>query len=427
MRHQVSDERDSIQGAGAVAWSGGVLPPSMNSSLRIAIVLNPFSLRRMGGLHAPVMASELLGRGHRVRVVGDLAGTVPQSSLTAAWEGDPAPLEGAGLSAFEPDVIVAYDGRSPAALHGARVARRTGAPLVLVEEGFPSQGKPIERLLRGFGRRAWGSLVQRAAARVVALDPVAAAQSERRGFEPGRVVELAAGVDVSTFRPGLASERRVRHRLPEHVLLAMGRMEPGRGIEVLVEAFARTVGQRSDWALALAGEGSLRAALRAHCERLGVSARVRWIGRVGDEELPGLLGTATALLVPALDDDVASQKVRRAMACGTPVLASDVDRLRGTVEHDVTGLVVRAGDRDAWVEAISRLAADPARRARWGQTARERAIEGMTWPNVATRFEEILLRVVEESEQDRVPEGEADAGLRGDERGQDAERLPYAS
>ena len=151
---------------------------------------------------------------------------------------------------------------------------------------------------------------------------------------------------------------------------------------------------------------------------------MRWIGRVGDEELPGLLGTATALLVPALDDDVASQKVRRAMACGTPV---DVDRLRGTVEHDVTGLVVRAGDRDAWVEAISRLAADPARRARWGQTARERAIEGMTWPHVATRFEEILLRVVEESEQDRVPEGEADAGLRGDERRKDAERLPYAS
>ena len=51
----------------------------------------------------------------------------------------------------------------------------------------------------------------------------------------------------------------------------------------------------------------------------------------------------------------------------------------------------------------------------------------MTWPHVATRFEEILLSVVEESEQDRIQEGEAHAGLRGGERGRDAERLPYAS
>ena len=192
-------------------------------------------------------------------------------------------------------------------------------------------------------------------------------------------MELTAGVDVSTFRPGLSSELCSRHRLPRHFLLAMGRMEPGRGLEVLVEAFARTVGQRSDWGLALAGQGSLRAALRAQCERLGVSARVRWIGPVGDGELPALLGSATALLVPALDDDVTSQKIRRAMACGTSVLASDVARLRGTVEHDRTGLFVRAGDRDSWVEAISRLASDPARRERWSRAARARAVEGMTW------------------------------------------------
>lgn len=399
----------------------------MNPSLRIVIVLNPFSLRRTGGPHAPVMAAELLSRGHRVRVVGDFAGTVPQSSISAAGEGDPAPLEGAGLAAFEPDVVVAYDGRSPGAFRGARAARRTGAPLVLVEEGVASRGKPIERLLRGFGTRAWGSLVQRTAMRVVALDPVAAAQSARRGFEESRIVELTAGVDVSTFRPGLSSERCIRYRLPEHLLLAMGRMEPGRGFEMLVEAFARSIGQRSDWALALAGEGSLRAILRAQSERLGVSARVRWIGPVGDEELPGLLGSATALLVPAIDDDVTSQKIRRAMACGTPVLASDVARLRGTVEDDRTGLVVRAGDRDAWVEAISRLASDPARRARWGRAARARAVEGMTWPEVASRFEEVLLGVVEESKRDEALDLDGQAVLGGDDRDQDIEQLRSAS
>lgn len=378
----------------------------MKPSLRIAIVLNPFTLRRAGGVHAPFMARELLGQGHVVKVVGDLAGTVPQSALEPTSEADPAPLEGTGLQAFAPDVIVAYDGRSPAALRGARAARKLDAPLVLVEEGFPDHGKPIERLLRGFGTRAWGSLVQRTASRVIALDPVAAAQALRQGFEEESVVELPPGVDVSTYRPGLTSERRVRHRLPEHVLLVLGRVEPGRGVEILVDAFASTVGQNSDWALVLAGEGSLRAALRAQCERLGVSARVRWIGQPSEEELPGLLGTATALLVAALDDDVASQKIRRAMACGTPVLASDVDRLRGTVEHEETGLNVPPGDREAWAQAIARLASDPARRARWGRTARALAEEQMTWPMMASRFESVLHDVVAEARAARELEDE---------------------
>lgn len=427
IRSRARGDRSIWSGPGAHTLRSS---PSMNPSLRIAIVLNPFTLRRTGGVHAPFMAAELLGRGHRVRVVGDLAGTVPQSSLAAGGDADPAPLEGAGLGAFDPDVVVAYDGRSPAALRGARVARRSGAPLVLVEEGFPEHGKTIERILRGFGTRAWGSLVQRTTARVVALDPVASAEAVRQGFEDERVIELAAGVDVSTYRPGLSSERRVRHRLPEHVLLVVGRMEPGRGIEALVDAFARTVGQNSDWALVLAGEGTLRAALRAQCERLGVSARVRWIGRPGEEELPGLLGTATALLVPALDDDVASQKIRRAMACGTPVLVSDVDRLRGTVEHEETGLVVPPGDREAWKEAIARLASDPARRARWGRTARERAVEEMTWPHVASRFEEILRDAVEESERARFTASGTDDALESLDEGDGAsegDRLPTAS
>ena len=99
------------------------------------------------------------------------------------------------------------------------------------------------------------------------------------------------------------------------------------------------------------------------------------------------------------------------------MLAPDVARLRGTVEHDRTGLVVRAGE-DAWVEAISRLASDPARRERWSR----RLAQG---PSRATgssrpRFEEVLHDVVEESMRHEAVLG------RGD-RGHDAEQLRSAS
>ncbi|MGD2017874.1 MAG: glycosyltransferase family 4 protein [Planctomycetota bacterium] len=366
-------------------------------SLRIALVLNPLTLHRMGGEHAPFLARELLGRGHAVRAFGDVSGDVPQSGLEGGTGRGAAPLERAGLRTFEPDVILAYDGHSPAAWRAARAARELEVPLVLVEAGFPSRGKPVERVLRRIGRLLWGSLVRRTVTRVLALDHAAERQAMERGF-PAEIISVQpSGVDGAVFRPGLASDVLHRNGVRGRVLLHLGRVEPGRGIEVLIHAFARTLGRLDDWSLVFCGNGSFRPGARAVAERLGIGASVHWTGISGPAELPGLIASATALLVPVLDNDVASLKIRRAMACGVPVLASDVARLSGLVENDVNGLVVEAGDLDAWRAAIARFAADPARRERWGREALEHAQERFLWPKVAGRVEDLLASVVEAS------------------------------
>lgn len=366
-------------------------------SLRIALVLNPLTLRRMGGEHAPFLARELLGKGHAVRAFGDVAGDIPQSAVEDGPGDGPAPLERSGLRGFEPDVIIAYDGHSPAAWRAARAARELKVPLVLVEAGFSPHGKPIERALRRVGRALWGGLVRRTVARVVALDHAAARQAGERGFRAEIVTVQPSGVDGGVFRPGLESDVLHRNGVQGRVLLHMGRVESGRGIEVLIQAFARTLGRLDDWSLVFCGNGSFRPGARAVAERLGIGAHVHWTGINIEAELPALLASATALLVPVLDDDVASLKIRRTMACGVPVLASDVARLSGLVEHDVNGLVVEAGDLEAWKRAISRLAADPARRERWGRSALRHAEEHFVWPKVASRFEELIEGVVESS------------------------------
>lgn len=395
------------------------------SSLRIALVLNPFTLRRKGGEHAPSIAREMLGRGHAVRAFGDVVGGIPQS--TVATSGAAAPLEGDSLSAFQPDIIVAYDGLSPAAWRGARAARKLEVPLVLVEEGFPDRGKLIERSLRLFGARAWGRLVRRTARRVIALDPAAEAQAMAEGFLADKVSVLPSGVDVEMFRPGLSSEVLHRHRVSGRVLLHIGRIEPGRGIDLLIDAFARTVGQREDWSLVFAGAGTFRVQARAQAERLGIGARVHWTNVPRLAELPGLIGSAEALLVPALDDDVASLKVRRALACGVPVLVSDVRRIADSVDDDVTGLVVPAGDQNAWADAITRLAAGPNRRERWGLAARESAEQRFSWPRIADELEQILIGEVEArrgSEEPAVAEGTPPKDAPGELDFADANGLP---
>jgi len=364
-------------------------------SLRIAFVLDPFALRRKGGEHAPKVASELLSRGHEVRTFGDARGDVPRSSA-GPLESGVAPLEGVGLMGFRPDVIVAYDALSPAAWHGARCARRLRVPLVLVEEGSVTKGRPIELLKRWFGERLWGSMVRRMVDRVIALDIVGRNQALAEGFDPARIVIMHSGVDLTAFRPGLASELPRRHQVDGRFLLHVGRIEDGRGLERIVAAFAATVGRRDDWSLVFAGVGGGRLRLRAQAEQLGIGARVHWIGVPRPEELPGLFGSATALLVASNGDDVATLKVRRAMAAGMPVLASNVPRLAGIVEDGGSGLLVSNSEPNAWVDALRSFASDPMRRERWGRRSRELAEQRFGWPEIGVRFEHLLLRAVQE-------------------------------
>lgn len=364
----------------------------MNRSLRIALLLNPFDFKVKGGEYAPQLARELLGRGHTVRGFGAPEGVIPRSG------DDPAPAdefgepEGRGVIAFRPDAIVAYDGLSPAAFLGARAARKLHIPLVLVEAGMTLGGRLHERLFRWVGEKLWGAYVRRYAQTLIALDPVAREQARAEGFKDEVVQLLPQGVDLNTFRPGLTSNLLTRHRIGGRVLLYVGRVAGERGLEVLISAFAATVGQGRDWSLVFAGGGpsSARQALRAQVDRLGVGASVHWLPTPRPEELPGLLGSATLLVVPAIDNRVRGIYIPCALACGLPVLASDLPRLSHLMQDDGCGLLVEAGAVEPWTDALRRACGSPEVRKRWGLRGREIAQERLDWSVIAEAVEDML-------------------------------------
>lgn len=388
----------------------------MSETLRVALLLDPLSFSLDGrGLHvkwaghAPELAREFLGRGCHVRGFGAPPGMIPRSSADEGHEDPRAP--GNKLVAFAPDVIVAYDALSPAAFRGARAARSVGATLVLVEGGWKGSLGWKERTLRSVGEALWGAYVRRTAAAVVALDPLAEEQALKDGFARELVRVVPYGVDVQEYRPGLASTLVARKKVRGRILLYVGKLAQERGVVPLLAAFARTVGQRSDWNLVFAGTGPLKAELRAMADRLGVSDRVYWL-EPRDEELPGLLGASTALAIPALGHEVVGRHAARALACGLPILAADLPRLRVFVEPEQNGLLVREGSVEAWAEAIQRTASSPMTRTRWARRSRELAIERHSWPAVAARFEELFAEArkrVEEKLAERA-RGEALAG-----------------
>jgi len=358
--------------------------------LRIAILVNPFTLGRKWGTHAPELARELLGAGHTVRGFGAPPNVLPRSGGDPQIEGGKMTEDVVGVAGFEPDAIVAYDSLSAAAWVGARAARKLRVPLVLVEAAA-GELRGRQWLFQAIGRRVWGRAIRSATSGVVALDAVARARVLAHGFSPQRVEVLPAGVDLALYRPGLSSGLVARHHIRGRVLLYVGRIAHERGLEVLARAFAASVGQRADWSLVLAGEGPARASLRALIERLGIASHVHWTGLPREEELPGLLSASTLLAIPALDDSVRGLNITRAMACGLPILVSDRPNLRQLVENDRHGLVVPTGDLNAWREAIQRAAVSPDARRRWSKDARAAAEDRYAWPRVARRFENLVL------------------------------------
>lgn len=363
----------------------------MSPSLRIAILVNPLTLGMKWGEHAPELARELLGLGHTVRGFGAPPGAIPRSGSDPLEPGEEVGDEPVGVVGFQPDAIIAYDALSPAAWMGARAAARVHVPLVLVDAatGGSAHGRGV--LARAIARRLFGRYIRAKATSVIALDAIAEERLLSAGFARALVSVHPGGVDLNVYRPGLTSGLLLRHRVRGRVLLYVGQISADRGLDTLAVAFARTVGQREDWSLVIAGEGSARAELRAKIDRLGIGSRVHWMGAPRDEELPGLMSASTLLAVPAIDDSVRGRNVPRAMACGLPVLASDRSSLRLFVEEGVTGALAAAGDEDAWTEMLRLAAMSPEARKRWSQAARKRAVERFAWPHVARIFESTIL------------------------------------
>lgn len=175
-------------------------------------------------------------------------------------------------------------------------------------------------------------------------------------------------------------------------LLCVGRLVPYKGVDVLVRAMPlvhRATGAR----LTVVGEGPEAARLHALAHELG--APVHFRGRVAARELPGLYGAHRLTVLPSANGQEAfGIALLESMACGTPVVASDLPGVREVAS--LAGLTVRPGEPSALVEAIVRAWRDP---LAFGDPAaiRARVAERYAWPRVIDRLEAAYRRALDDA------------------------------
>lgn len=212
--------------------------------------------------------------------------------------------------------------------------------------------------------------------------------------------ELPNGVDIEQFQP----QRVALHRrsglgiTPPPTLLFVGSLDQAhyfKGVVVLLEAMRRLnePGVRLD----VVGDGDLRPAYERQAAQLGLTERVSFCGRVADAELPDYYAEADVVVLPSTTRGEAFGMVLlEAMACGTPVVASNLPGVRTVVRDGETGLLAEPGDPVDLAEKLDRLLADPALRARMGEAGRRRVETHYDWRAIGERLETLYVEVLKE-------------------------------
>jgi D-inositol-3-phosphate glycosyltransferase len=222
-----------------------------------------------------------------------------------------------------------------------------------------------------------------------------------------KITIIPPGVDTSRFYPIPADEARLAIGLPadERMLLFVGRIEPLKGVDTLIEALAglRRSGFQQCYphTLVIIG-GDVYAApeamnaellrLQGQARDLGISDLVLFLGKRDQDSLPYYYSAAEALVMPSHYESFGMVALE-AMACGTPVVASQVGGLAFLVQDGETGYVVPDGDPEALSERLRMLLSQPELRRKLGEQAAVYA-KNYAWTLIAGRVLEVYNHIL---------------------------------
>jgi glycosyltransferase involved in cell wall biosynthesis len=217
-----------------------------------------------------------------------------------------------------------------------------------------------------------------------AISVSTAADLADRGIPRASVEVIYPGIDTLHYTP------RLELRAAAPTFAYLGRLKRYKGVHHVIRAFAAM--GHSTATLEIAGAGDYRAALERLAASLDLGDRVRFLGRVSEQEKLSLLRRAWALVFASPKEGWGITNLEAA-ACGTPVVASNSPGIRESVRDGDTGYLVPHGDVRAMAAAMGRLAVDRSLVERLGAQARGFA-ETFTWERAAEETERHLERVL---------------------------------
>jgi len=242
--------------------------------------------------------------------------------------------------------------------------------------------------------------------RIIAATPAEQAQLEwLYKADPSKVNVIPPGVDTSHFYPIPSDEARQFIGLApdDRMILFVGRIEPLKGVETLIQAVAclalknikepvnlAVIGGDPDAFTDELSEEMVR--LQNLCDELTVGKMVAFLGKRGQDTLPYYYSAAEVVVMPSHYESFGMVALE-AMACGTPVIASQVGGLAFLVQDGITGYTIPAEDHIALCEKLTALLGQESLRQKMGRNAAEYALN-YDWGKIAVKIVEVYSELI---------------------------------
>jgi len=235
----------------------------------------------------------------------------------------------------------------PDGVAAARLGAAIGIPVAITARGSDVTWIPRYRWPRQ--QIQWAA---KNAASIMTVSHALKVDLAALGGDPGKITVLRNGVDLDRFRPRDRAGIRAKLGLAGPVWLAVGHLVELKGVDIVIEALARV----PDTTLLIAGEGPEETKLRRLVERLGLGARVRFLGAMPHADLCDYYNAADAMMLASSREGMPNV-VLEAMACGTPVVATPVGGIPELITDPEAGELMRERRPEALVRAWNALQA----------------------------------------------------------------------
>ncbi len=250
------------------------------------------------------------------------------------------------MQAFKPDLLLsswAY----PEGSAGTRIAGKLGIPAFVKVHGSDINVIARQASIRN-QIRAWGKQVKGVASVSAALKK----KMEAIGVPRQKIHVIYNGIDHQRFHPLPRKQARASLGIGDaRLMLYVGNLKREKGCIDLVEAFIRLAPQHPDLKLFVAGSGAMEDTMAATAARAGLENRVILLGKVNHADLNHWYNAANLVCLPSYNEGVPNVLLE-AMACGTPVVASNVGGIPEVIAGH-TGLLSEAGDLEALAENLN--------------------------------------------------------------------------
>lgn len=362
--------------------------------LRVATDLYPYSIGGLG-VHVHELSKEIAKRGHQVTVF--TCEKYPKSNHNIADGYDvyyfkpliipfgisvpPSLLPILFNKVDEFDIVHAHSHLFFSTYMTAFVRKFKKIPLIVTNHGFVSQRLPftVQKIVLPLVTK-WTYLNADA---VICYTSEMKEEMENWGVRTDNVRIIHNGVNAEFFRPLNLNK--------EYDIIWVGRYVPGKGIEFLIQSLSELKKQLNNFKVLMIGSGPLKKSIEELIIKSNLSNHISLIDNISNDDLPHYYNKSKLFVLTSIEEGV-PRTILEAMACGLPVVCSDLPQLKTLI--DGSGILVPKKDSISISNAVIKILSDDKLYEKLSTNARKMIVTKYSWEDTVNKtiqlYEELI-------------------------------------